>query len=56
MEYTLTLGTAFPDFKRYVFGLDGKQVISYGACQFPTLGSIVEGQTMEIAEKMYMKG
>jgi DNA topoisomerase III len=45
-ELDLRIGAAFTRFQtlrlQRLFGFDSKQVISYGSCQFPTLGFIVE--------------
>lgn len=45
-ELDLRIGAAFTRFQtlrlQRLFGFDVKQVISYGSCQFPTLGFIVE--------------
>ena len=45
-EVDLRIGASFTRFQtlnlRYVLGYQSKQVLSYGPCQFPTLGFIVE--------------
>ncbi|CAF3428453.1 unnamed protein product [Rotaria sp. Silwood2] len=45
-ELDLRIGAAFTRFQTLrlhrLFGFDSKQIISYGPCQFPTLGFIVE--------------
>ncbi|CAF3174149.1 unnamed protein product [Rotaria sp. Silwood2] len=45
-ELDLRIGAAFTRFQTLrlhrLFGFDSKQIISYGSCQFPTLGFIVE--------------
>ncbi|CAF1087006.1 unnamed protein product [Rotaria sordida] len=45
-ELDLRIGAAFTRFQtlrlQRLFGFDSKQIISYGSCQFPTLGFIVE--------------